>query len=115
GGGEGGGRRVGRDRAHDAATDADEVVLDAEVGQEGDVAVAHSSGSPRRANFSTAATSPSRSWTSAWTATARPTDSATREVSGPIDTAGALPPVQAYARAADADASTTRAPSCGAR
>src|SRR5262249_9446145 len=87
--------RLGRDVPHDATADADEVVLDSEVGQKGDVAVAQRDNSCARANLSTAPTSRASSGAAAPTATPRPTDSATRDVSGPIDTAGALPPVQA--------------------
>src|SRR5581483_3886436 len=97
--------RLRCDAAHDAATDADEVVLQPEVGEEGDVAVRH-----RSANSAIAATRPSRSCVLASSATSTPTDSATRVVSGPIETAGAVPPADAYARAAEPDASTTTSP-----
>src|SRR5262249_59794039 len=95
----------------EAGEEAGKAVLRAEVGEEGDVGV-HRAATSWRAR-STAATRPSRSCVSASTATLRPTERATRLVSGPIVTAGAAPPIHAYARAAEPEASTTTSPSGG--
>ena len=108
--------RVGGDPLHHAAADAGVVVLDAEVGEEGDVLV-HGHVLP--------APAPSRRGVdrveqALEVVTARPrprpsspTERATRVVSGPMLTAGASPPIHAYAFAAEPEASTTRSPSGG--
>src|SRR5262245_9702884 len=93
----------GRDALDDAVTRADEVVLEAEVGQEGD--------EPRDAASLTAATSPSRSCVVASTTTSRPRPAASSEVTGPIDTHGRSRPSAAKPLAAEADARTTRSAS----
>src|SRR5262249_41922480 len=96
------------DARHHAVARADEVVVEAEVGEERD--------DRHPADFirsRTAATSPSRSCVAASTATCSPTERATREVCGPMLTAGARPPIAAYARAAEPDASTTASPAGG--
>src|SRR5581483_1126847 len=100
--------RVGRDARDHAVAGADEVVLQSEVGEEGDDRQGVESITSR-----TAATRPSTSCVRASATTVNPADDATRVVSGPIDTAGAAPPIAAYARAADPDARTTTSPSGG--
>ena len=82
--------RVAGDPLHHAPADADEVVLQPEVGQERDVVDTSAA-----AYSATAATSPSRSWVFASPTTSIPTESATLVVSGPIETAGAEPPTNA--------------------
>src|SRR5205085_2488020 len=73
---------VGRDPLHHPVAGADEVVFEAEVGQEGD----------EHAASLTAARSPSRSCVSASATTRSPARSAARVVCGPIDTAGTSTP-----------------------
>src|SRR5258708_4535300 len=100
---------LGRNALDHAVAGADEVVGEAEVRQERDEAMLH----VRDASASTAATRPSRSCVSASPRTVRPTLSATCVVCGPIETAGRSPPIAAYARAAEPDASTTTSPAGG--
>ena len=87
-----------------SAADSHEVVLEAEVRQEGDEPAFD-------AASLTATTSPSRSWLSASATTRRPRPRASAEVTGPMETHGASTPSAAKARAAEADARTTRSAS----
>ena len=81
---------LGSDPGDHAVAGADELVLQAEVGEECDHRHPWDSIRSR-----TAPTRPSRSCVAASTATVSPTERATREVSGPIVTAGASPPTPA--------------------
>src|SRR5436189_6444197 len=103
---------VGRDRFDHAVASSDEVVLEPEVAQEGEehaaerttvatggaTGICSSSGIGRRWKRayelakSTASTKPSRSWVRASPATRRPAAVAAAVVSGPIETAGIVPP-----------------------
>src|SRR5262245_5943722 len=90
--------RLRRDSLHHSVTRADEVVLEAEVGQEGDEA----------RHAAAESTSPRTSCEGASATTSTPRSRAAVVVCGPIEIAGPRPPALAYARAADADARRTR-------
>src|SRR6185503_2770217 len=104
--------RVRRDRLDHPVAGADEVVLKPEVGKERDH---HGPGAydvrAAGAARETASIKPSRSCRRASAMTSTPAASATRVVSGPIETAGNSSPSCASASAADAEARTTRSPS----
>ena len=100
---------LGRDPLHHAVAGADEVVLEPEVGEEGD-----RSRSGATLTDCTAATRPSRSCVSASASDRSPAARAASLVWGPIETAGMSAPSSANARAAEPEASTTRSPSGGA-
>src|SRR5581483_11307138 len=89
--------RVGRDPLDHAVAGADEVVLEAEVGQEGD---------DHAERLTMAFKSPSASWVFASARTRRPAACATAVVCGPIETAAMSSPSRPNARAAEPDAST---------
>ena len=95
---------LGSYASDDPVTDAREGILDAEVAQEGDDA-------SRDAASVTARASPSRSCVVASSTTARPPRRAASVVIGPIDTQGRSTRRAANARAAEAEARTTRSPS----
>src|SRR4029450_5335009 len=92
---------IGCDALDHAAARTCEVVLEAEIGQEGDELACD-------AASLTAATRPSRSWLSASATTARPASRASAEVTGPMLTQGRSVRSAARARAAEAEAITTR-------
>src|SRR5581483_8585300 len=99
--------RLGRDPLDDAVAGADEVVLEPEVGQEGDE---HEG---RLTTEAIAVTSPSRSCVVASAAIRSPAALAARAVSGPITTAGTPSASAAKARAADGEARTATSPPGG--
>src|SRR5205809_2639558 len=94
---------VGSDPLDDAAADAREVVLEPEVGQEGDEPACDAASLTARA-------SPSRSWLSASATTSSPSLRASAVVTGPIETHAISASSAASARAADAEATTARSP-----
>src|SRR5438128_8194034 len=92
---------IGSEPLHDAVAGADEVVLEAEVGEEGD----------EHQRELTASSRPSRSCEAATAATSSPAARASASVCGPIATTGRRAPVAASARAADAEATIATSPS----
>src|SRR4029079_18728083 len=95
---------IRRDALDHAATGSGEVVLQAEIGQEGDELACD-------AASLTAATRPSRSWLSASATTVRPRSRASIDVTGPMLTHGRSLRSAPSARAAEAEAITTRSAS----
>ena len=114
---------VRRDPLDHAVAGADEVVLEPEVGEEGDehrlprvYDAARPAARPLTAGPATATARPALECSSASATTSRPAARAAREVSGPIDTTAKPSPSAASARAAEGEVSTTRSAagnSCG--
>jgi hypothetical protein len=95
---------LGRDALDDSTALAGEVVLEPEIGQEGDERTCD-------AATITASVRPSRSALFASATTESPSLRAAAEVTGPIETHGRSTRRRAKLRAADAEARTTRSPS----
>src|SRR5262245_45489212 len=89
---------IRRDPLDHAVARADEIVLQAEIGQERD----------EGRHAAAESTSPRRACDSASAATSTPRRRAAPAAGGPLEIAGPRPPARAYARAADGDASSTR-------